>query len=278
MAAPAAASATRVSRVCCARSAKAIDSPPSPQGPPSFSRSFIRSFSRLLYHCWGLQNARAMLHLLRVFAPHLRRVRHSQPLLRETRQILLQKRLHSSFHARLRGTCRPFPPLLFFCSWHIRIQFIAQVCCVSVTSKYTCNDWGQVMCSMHEPESSQCFDCGRYITLVSNHPKRQHLLQFLSSSAREALFSDVAQSGSPGPPVASTAAAAAAAAATSHVTCIVDMGRIVDGRTQVKATQFVPSATSQRMSISRLTPMRSACPAAPTRPRASATCVACGPE
>ena len=115
MAAPAAASATRVSRVCCARSAKAIDSPPPfPQGSPSFLRSFIRSFSRLLYHCGGLQNARAMLHLLRVFAPHLRRVRHSQPLLRETRQILLQKRLHSSFHARLRGTCRPFPPLLFF--------------------------------------------------------------------------------------------------------------------------------------------------------------------
>ena len=102
-----------------------------------------------------------------------------------------------------------------------------QVCCVSVTSKYSCNDWGQVMCMSHSPEASQCFDCGRYITLVAELPKRQRLLQYLSSSSREALFSDVGHSNSPSPPAALTAA-------KSHVTCIVDGGRLVDGRTQVR--------------------------------------------
>jgi hypothetical protein len=111
--------------------------------------------------------------------------------------------------------CAPLSPLLF------------QVCCVSVTSKYSCNDWGQVMCMSHSPEASQCFDCGRYITSVAELPKRQRLLQYLSSSSREALFSDVAHSSSPSPPAALTAA-------KSHVTCIVDGGRLVDGRTQVK--------------------------------------------
>jgi hypothetical protein len=104
-----------------------------------------------------------------------------------------------------------------------------QVCCASVSSKYACNDWGQVMCSSHSPESSQCFDCGRYMTSAVDPPKRHNLLRFLSSSAREALFSDVAHSSSPIP-------SASLSAAISHVTSIVDPGRTVDGRSQVIQT------------------------------------------
>ena len=169
-----------------------------------------------------------------------------------------------------------------FVAYVARTQRLPQVCCVSVTSKYTGNDWGQVMCSLHAPESSQCFDCGRYITLASEPPKRQRLLQFLSSSAREALFSDVAHSGSPNPP-------AAPAAAGSHVTCIVDMGRIVDGRTQVRPSFinihihtafyfdmcFVSSALWPSCNL-RLIPNDSVYTAALTPPRASVTCAAFG--
>lgn len=103
---------------------------------------------------------------------------------------------------------------------------LSQACCSSVTTKYSCNDWGQVICSSHKTESSQCFDCGRYITALADLSARQRLLQFMSSSAREALFSEVTHSGSPSPP-------SALGSTTNHVTCIVDMGRTVDERTQV---------------------------------------------
>ena len=139
----------------------------------------------------------------------------------------MQKRLHPAVHARLRCTNTPLP-LPSPPTPHVTLL---QVCCASVSSKYACNDWGQVMCSSHSPESSQCFDCGRYMTSAVDLPKRHNLQRFLSSSAREALFSDVAHSSSPIP-------SASLSAATTHVTCIVDAGRTVDGRSQVIQTWF----------------------------------------
>jgi hypothetical protein len=144
------------------------------------------------------------------------------------------------------------------------------------------------MCSAHPPESSQCFDCGRYITQVSTPSHRQLLLRYLSSSAREALFSDVAHSGSPSP-------STALATAPNHVTTIVDHGRVVDGRTQVKLPASLPSlplppfsfttpsaahaAQPQQPSNTNPNPksLPSAYTAAPVQLTASAVCVVSGP-
>jgi hypothetical protein len=144
-----------------------------------------------------------------------------------------------------------------------RSSLTRQVCCAPVTSKYACNDWGQVMCSSHTPESSQCFDCGRYITAVCELPARQRLLRYLSSSAREAMFSDVAHPASPNDSVAP-------ATLTDHVACIVDTGRVVDGRTQVMLHCF-----SHPFSASF--PNFSASTAAPEPPTPLAPCAAFGP-